>query len=212
LVGSDGSKYDLSEVARVHTEYGVRRGDFYARHSDDRRLKQKFAGSTRETDRTLQLLHWVAKKVVEKSKLRKEAIVLERLKGIRYAHQRGNGEGRGTRRRIALWPFRQLQSYIEYKAAWAGIPVEYVNAARTSQICSKCGHINKKLMLSDREWRCPCGATLDRDLNAAVNIERRGKIPCLAEARPGARDIDEAVKGNETMTPILQAEVPKLGG
>ena len=39
---------------------------------------------------------------------------------------------------------------------------------------------------------------LDRDLNAAINIERRGKIRCLGEVRPGARGIDEAVKGNET--------------
>jgi len=52
---------------------------------------------------------------------------------------------------------------------------------------------------------------LDRDLNAAINIERRGKIRCLGEAHPEARDTDEAVKGNETtMAPILLAEAPKL--
>jgi transposase len=38
---------------------------------------------------------------------------------------------------------------------------------------------------------------LDRDLNAAINIERRGKIRCLGEARPGARDTDEAMKEGE---------------
>ena len=73
-----------------------------------------------------------------------------------------------------------------------------------------CGAINRKLKLTERSWLCPCGAMLDRDLNAAINIERRGKIRCLGEVRPGARDTDEAMKGNETTTaPILRAEAPK---
>jgi IS605 OrfB family transposase len=212
LVGADGSKNDLSEVARLHTEYGVRRSEFYAKYSGDRRLKKKFASTRRERERAKQFLHRVAKEVIERATERKQAIILERLKGIRYAHRRGNGKGRGSRRRIALWPFRQLQGYIEYKAMWAGLPVEYVNASTTSQICSNCAFVNKKLKLTQREWRCPqCGCQLDRDLNAAANIERRGKIPCLGEVRPGARGIDEAVKGNGMTTPILRAEVPKLG-
>ncbi len=213
LVRSDGIRYDLSEVARLHTEYGVRRREFYARHSGDRRLKQKFAGSRRERERTKQILHRISKEIVETARKGKEAIVLERLKGIRFAHQKGNGEGRSKRRRIALWPFRQLQGCVDYKAGWVGVPVEYVNASRTSQTCTKCGFVNKKLKLTQRSWLCPnCGCQLDRELNAAVNIERRGKTPCLGEVRPGARGTDEAVKGNEMTTPILRAEALKLGG
>jgi putative transposase len=209
VVGSDGSKFDLSGVARLHTEYGIRRRDFYFSHPDDRRLKQRFAGNQREKERVKQLLHNISKQVVEKAKVSKEGIILERLKGIRYAHQRGNGEGRARRRRIALWPFRQLQTFIEYKARWEGVPVEYVQAAWTSQTCHTCGYINRKLKLTEREWLCPCGAILDRDLNAAVNIERRGKMPCLGEVRPGAQGTDEAVKGNPTTPVILLAEALK---
>ncbi len=210
---SDGTRYDLSEVARLHTECGVRRRDFYASHPQDRRLRQKFAGSQREKERVKQFLHRVSKRIVEDAKEKKQAIVLERLNGIRYAHRRGNGEGRGTRRRIAQWPFRQLQAYIEYKAKWEGVPVEYVSASYTSQTCSNCQFINRKLKLNEREWLCPnCRVLLDRDLNAAINIERRGKIPCLCEVRTGARGRDEAVKGNALRTePILRAEAPKLG-
>ena len=89
--------------------------------------------------------------------------------------------------------------------------VEYVSPSYTSKKCNLCGFINRKLMLTERSWLCPCGAKLDRDLNAAINIERRGKIRCLGEVRPGARGTDEAVKGNETMTKalVLQAEAPK---
>jgi IS605 OrfB family transposase len=196
IVGSDGTVHDLSEVARLHTLYGIRRSTFYERHPNDRRLK-KFAGSRREKECVKQALHRVATLIVEKARANNEAIALERLKGIRYAHKRGNGERTATRRRIALWPFRQLQSYIDYKARWAGVPVEYVSASYTSKTCNVCGFINHKLKLTERSWLCPnCGAKLDRDPNSAINIERRGKIRCLGEVRPGARGADEAVKGS----------------
>jgi len=209
---SDGIRHDLSEVARLHTEYGVRRRDFYRAHPSDRRLKQKFAGNQREKERVKRFLHKVSKQIVQQAKKKRQAIVLEKLKGIRYAHLRGNGEGRAKRRRIALWPFRQLQGYTEYKARWEGVPVEYVNASRTSQTCHLCGSVNRKLKVTEREWLCPCGAILDRDLNAAINIERRGKMPCVAVVQPRARGTDEAVKGNEqTTAPILRAEAPKGG-
>src|SRR2546427_12133194 len=88
----------------------------FTRHPNDMRLKKKFASSRREKERVKQALHRVATLIVEKAKANNEAIVLERLKGIRYAHKKGNGERTATRRRIALWPFRQLQAYIDYKA------------------------------------------------------------------------------------------------
>jgi len=209
IVGSDGTRFDLSQVARLQTEYGVRRSDFYEKHPNDRRLKQKFASSRREKHRVRQALNVVSKQIVEKAVNNREAIILERLKGIRKESMRRNEKGRNSRRRANLWPFRQLQQQIAYKAAWAGIPVEFVSATMTSKTCSKCGSINRKLMITEREWRCPCGAILDRDLNAAVNIERRGKIPCLGEVRPGAQGTDEAVKGNPTPPVILRAEALK---
>lgn len=188
IVGSDGTRIDLSKVARLHTEYGVRRSEFYARHSDDRRLKQKFAGSRREKERVKQFLSIVSRDIIQKAVKNKEAIILERLRGIRKAHQRGNGKGRDSRRRANLWPFRQLQQQITYKAAWAGVQVEFVDPRNTSKECHVCGYVNRTLKVTERSWQCPyCGTMLDRDLNAAVNIERRGKIPCLPMVQAGAR-------------------------
>ncbi len=185
---SNGTRFDLAEVARLHTEYGIRRRDFCSRHPHDERLKKKFSNSSREKNRVRQFLNRVSNAIVQRAKESRQVIVMERLKGIRFAHQKGNSEGRGRRRRIAQWPFRELQHQIEYKAAWDGVQVEYVNPAYTSQRCHVCGLINRNLKLTDREWQCPrCGYHLDRDLNAAINIERRGKIACLAEVRPGAQ-------------------------
>jgi hypothetical protein len=48
IVGSDGTRYHLGEVARLHTLYGVRRSEFYERRPHDRRLRKKFASSRRE--------------------------------------------------------------------------------------------------------------------------------------------------------------------
>ena len=41
----------------------------------------------------------------------------------------------------------------------------------SSKTCNACGHVNKGLKLSDREWVCTeCGTVHDRDLNAARNL------------------------------------------
>jgi putative transposase len=45
----------------------------------------------------------------------------------------------------------------------------------SSKTCSDCGHVYKDLKLSERHWACPgCGVIHDRDLNAALNIQRVG--------------------------------------
>ena len=73
IVGSDGTVHDLSEVARLHTLYGIRRSKFYEKHPHDRRLKKKFAGSRREKDRVKQALHRVSTLIVEKARANDEA-------------------------------------------------------------------------------------------------------------------------------------------
>lgn len=45
----------------------------------------------------------------------------------------------------------------------------------SSKTCRHCGCINKNLTLKDRVWICPdCGAIIDRDVNAAINIRNKG--------------------------------------
>ena len=65
-----------------------------------------------------------------------------------------------------------LRRLIEEKAAERGRSVVYAGRfAPTSQTCSVCGAPGGRKPLSVREWLCDtCGARLDRDLNAAVNI------------------------------------------
>ena len=41
----------------------------------------------------------------------------------------------------------------------------------SSKTCSNCGKIKKDLKLSDRIYKCDCGFTIDRDLNASINLK-----------------------------------------
>jgi putative transposase len=211
-VCSDGTKYDLSEVARLKTEYGIRRSKFWRKHQSDRRLKRKYGHATRETERVTQFLHRTTKVIVETAKSKGQSIVLERLEGIRFAHQKGNGEGSSKRRRFSRWPYHRFQTYILYKANWEGVRVEFVGAALTSKTCHICQYVNRGLTLDQREWRCPkCGATLDRDLNAAINILRRGEEGCLGEVRPGAKGKDEADEGESDDSGNPPSRSPEVG-
>ena len=67
-----------------------------------------------------------------------------------------------------------LRRRIEDKAIEAGRTFVSVDPRGTSQICSRCGtYINKALEV--RTHICPeCGLRMDRDLNSAINILRRG--------------------------------------
>jgi putative transposase len=66
--------------------------------------------------------------------------------------------------------FGMLRQMLSYKTNLVKAPAPY-----TSMTCSVCGSKNKKLTLSDREWDCPsCGTRHDRDINAALNILRKG--------------------------------------
>jgi len=66
----------------------------------------------------------------------------------------------------------EFVSMIRYKAEEACCEIVLVDPANTSQRCSSCGLIRKK-SLAERWHSCPCGASMHRDLNAAINILHR---------------------------------------
>lgn len=46
----------------------------------------------------------------------------------------------------------------------------------SSKTCSVCGAVKQELQLSDRVYTCECGHSIDRDLNASINIKNQGKL------------------------------------
>lgn len=79
-------------------------------------------------------------------------------------------------RKVSDLAFSEFRAILEYVAKQKGKLVHFVDRFYpSSKTCSCCGYINKGLKLSDRHWRCPsCNVIVDRDANAAVNIEREG--------------------------------------
>jgi len=177
ITGSDGEKYDLSDVANIKHQYSRIRASIAKNTHRDRRIKQKLLAryGKKERQRTIQALNKVSKDIVEKAKETRTQIVLEKLTNIRKSAMRGNGLGRKMRGRLNRWSFGELQKQIDYKAMWEGISVAYVRASNTSKICSQCGYLNKALEY-EKCWTCPnCGIQHDRDFNASLNILSRFK-------------------------------------
>lgn len=117
----------------------------------------------RLTDIRNNYLHQTTSEIV---KTKPSQIVMEDL------NVKGMMKNKHLSEAIAKQKFYEFKRQIQYKAEMYGIKV--IEAERfyaSSKICSCCGHIKKDLKLSDRTYICPvCGAKLDRDLNAAINL------------------------------------------
>jgi putative transposase len=75
---------------------------------------------------------------------------------------------------IADVGFYEFRRQMEYKGRWYACRI--IQAPRfypSTKRCSRCGHIKAEMDLSDRVYICTiCGMTIDRDLNAAINLEQ----------------------------------------
>ncbi len=82
----------------------------------------------------------------------------------------------------------RLIELLTYKAERAGGMVVKVDPRGTSQECSSCG-VTVEKKLSMREHRCSCGAVLDRDHNAALNILNRALVAHRRAKPPGDANV-----------------------
>jgi len=97
-------------------------------------------------------------------------IRMEDLTGVRWTKKQSREQRRDSGRSLHKWAFYQLQQFIEYKAALAGIAVERVNRDKTSWTCCRCGEV-KPTRPSSRWFVCPrCHRKKHIDANAADNI------------------------------------------
>ncbi len=104
-------------------------------------------------------------------------IVIEKL-GVqelmsKSKHRRSN---KHIRRAIADVGWFEFRRQLEYKCKWYGSELIIADQYYpSSQLCSnlECDYRNPDLTLEDKKFHCPkCGLILDRDLNAARNLEQ----------------------------------------
>jgi len=168
-----GKAVEIAETTRSITR-SFKRNDARIR----KHITAKYG--TRRKNRIQQLLHHVSKEAVESALQNRHGIVFENIRGIRHLYRRGNWQSRGYRGRMNWWPFSEVKRQIEYKAAWTGVPVVTLTRSDTrgtSVTCFQCG----ERLLENRElkrklWCQKCRELFDRDVVAAVNIARRGRL------------------------------------
>lgn len=99
----------------------------------------------------------------------------------------GMVRNRNLARSISDCGFRELRRQLEYKTARTGAKLHVVNRwYPSSRTCSNCGTVKAKLSLNERTYVCDaCGMRIDRDLNAAININVAGSAPETLNARGG---------------------------
>lgn len=100
--------------------------------------------------------------------------------------------------------FSEFRRQVEYKAAWSGSEVFVADRFfPSSKTCHVCGWVNDNLTLADRVWQCPdCGAVLDRDHNAAINLVNLAvrqvlpELACIMQANACGEDVRLACASN----------------
>jgi putative transposase len=150
----------------------AKRRQFYAKRKDlqhhrNRRAVRKSQGKERRWMRDIN--HKLSHQLVVHAQQQGVGIIrMERLAGIRRrtartsrgakaANSRKAAKARKNNRLIATWTFHQLASFVAYKAARAGIAVEWVDPAHTSQRCPACFRLNtadeRHYVCADCGWR-----------------------------------------------------------
>ncbi|MEU4841141.1 RNA-guided endonuclease TnpB family protein [Nocardia testacea] len=132
---------------------------------------------TRIADRRSDHLHKLSTRLVREN----QVIAIEDLS------VRNMVRNRSLARAISDASWSEFRTMLEYKADWYGRTVVAIDRFYpSSKTCSTCGRINDSMPLRVRDWNCPCGASHDRDINAAKNIRAAGLavLACGDGVRP----------------------------
>lgn len=157
-------KYIQRSISRKYE--ANKQGKKYIKTKNIERLEEKYRHiSAHITNIREDYIHQCTHKLIS---LLPKRIVMEDL------NVSGMMKNRHLSRAIQEQKWYEFIKQMKYKSEWAGI--EFVQVSRfypSSKTCSYCGNVKKDLKLSDRTYICNmCGAVIDRDYNAAINLSR----------------------------------------
>lgn len=97
--------------------------------------------------------------------------------GLEDLHVTGMFKNRKLARALADARLGELRRLFETKMqAVGGLAVLVDRYCPSTKTCSQCGHVKKRMPLKYRTFIClHCGLVIDRDLNAAINLEREAR-------------------------------------
>ncbi len=181
--------HKLGRIRHIRRIYAERRKKLQkaGKHRALRKLGQK------ERRVVTAINHALSKDIVPLARRQGAGIRLEDLSGIRQSAKQRKAQKSDAGQNRDYWPFYQLERFIGYKARLAGIVVEKVPAAYTSQGCHACGYINHR---NKHAYRCErCGRQAHADANAALNIRDWEGLCCpLVLEAPADGPHDPALK------------------
>ena len=168
IATSEGQIVSGKKINRTRGKYARTKASLQRRGTKGaKRVLKRLSGRQARFMRDVN--HRLSKQLVGLALARGFYIVLENLSGIRG---RSNEKGKKLRKLVNAWAFFQLQQFIGYKAAAAGVKVLFVDPRYTSQTCSVCGTIGSR---RKHKFSCAtCGFVADADVNAARNIAASG--------------------------------------
>ena len=107
----------------------------------------------------------------------------------------------------------EFRRQLEYKTMRTRASLRVVDRwYPSSKTCSNCGTVKAKLSLSERVYRCGvCGLSMDRDLNAAINLMVAGSAPETLNARGGDARRADIVSGNADPSETRTKQPPTSG-
>ena len=153
--------------------------------------------------------HFISRKVIEIAKEYNAMIVLEDLNKLR-------GRVNGTRKfnkKLSLWTYRRIRSYIHYKALIEGLPITCVNPRNTS----KTPPLGGELKFINYRWvKLPSGVITTRDVVASWNLALKGLKFLIRDVgsrgfvetpnAPNQMQTQEGMRGK----PVQISKIPKI--
>lgn len=167
---SEGKAYTGAEVERVRQKFNTRRKGLQSKGTKAAKRKLKRL-SGQEGRFRKHVNHCISKEIVATAERHRFAIAVEELTKIRTRVRARKSQ----RNRLHGWAFRQLRSFVEYKAKLAGVPVVAIDPRNTSRTCPCCGVIDKANRRTQANFSCvSCGHQAAADYVAARNIRAAG--------------------------------------
>lgn len=128
----------------------------------------------KEANKNKNFSHNLSKRIIEDTKA--DTLVLENLKSIKVKKHKYQNKNR-----ISQVPLYQLRQFLTYKALLAEKTVIEVCPSYTSQIDSQTGE--RDGTRKGRRYYSQSGSIYDADINGAINIGLRSKLPISQTSR-----------------------------